>query len=217
MKLNETEKLTYNKLKENYKESEIKRGKIFFPDFKLPNKYVEVKTFYNSNYIDFTKKQYETFKELNNVEIWIYDREEEYKETIDFKDIEKKYKIVIKNIRSISISQEADEIIKDNFHSRDFSNWVEERILDELRTDIEKLKLKKGKLLKEVQKIDDSIKDYEVISKDEIKYFEGVKKRLDINPSFISGILKEYYNLFGKRVSREYFYKRMKEALNGNN
>ena len=118
-----------------------------------------------------------------------------------------------KKIRSISISEEANEIVNNTFHSRDFSKWVEDKILEELRTDLERLNLKRGKLLIEIKKIEDEIKSYEKISKEEVDFFKSAKGRLEINPTFILGILKQYYNLFDKRISREYFYKRMNEAL----
>ena len=48
----------------------------------------------------------------------------------------------------------------------------------------------------------------------EVQFMGSARVRLDKNWGFLGGILAQYYNLFGKRVSEEYFKKRMSEVLN---
>ena len=115
--------------------------------------------------------------------------------------------------RSISISLEADQIIQENFKYGQVGRWFEEQLFDTFasnRINIEK-ELEETKY--KMTALQNQLKEMDKITQEEIEFFRSANKRLQRNPTFMKGILNQYFNVFGKRVTEKYFRQRMKRLI----
>ncbi len=123
-----------------------------------------------------------------------------------------------KIIKSISISKESEGLINTHLSNYgELSNWVDEQILNNFISDSEMLEKKKQELTEELEEVNKKLLTTSKIDGEEMQFLATAKQRLDRDWSYLPGILNQYYNLFGRRVSEEYFKKRMKDSLNHKN
>lgn len=120
----------------------------------------------------------------------------------------------IKKVRSVSLSKEATEIIDKYFGKYgDFSKWVEEQLFNNFCSDYERLIERKKTIIIELNKVDDELKHLKEVSKTEVEFMVSADERIKRNPIYLEGILNQYYNMFGQRVTRSYFLTRMKRLI----
>ena len=115
--------------------------------------------------------------------------------------------------KSISISRECETIINENFDYGGFGKWVEEIVFNTFTSDREKIEKELKELNNKKEFLEEQLKERDKIDLKELEFMRSAKERLNKDFSFLEGIIRQYYNLFGVRVTKKYFIKRMNELL----